>query len=107
MRDQPNWVGLVPDVMAISDSRVLVLGSGNFGTCLADHLANLGNSVTMWCRGRDVAASINEKHINSKYLSQFRLSDNLKAVSELTNETFEAVSVVIVAIPTQFSRCLN
>lgn len=55
-----------------SDTRkkeiVVVLGMGNFGTCLADHLADIGHSVIMWGRDQNVVDSINNKHVNSKYL---------------------------------------
>ena len=32
---------VVDDEIGIVDTKVIVIGSGNFGTCLADHLASL------------------------------------------------------------------
>ena len=64
----------------------------------------MGNQVIMWCRGKAVVDSINQKQINSKYLSQFSLSPNLTATQELTLELFNSVTVVLIAIPTQHCR---
>lgn len=64
--------------------KVLVLGSGNFGTCLADHLATLDHEVTMWCRSRNVADEINSTHKHPKYLKGYDLSPKLKATSTLS-----------------------
>jgi glutamyl-tRNA reductase len=52
--------------------KVVVLGYGNFGTCLADHLADLGHEVWMWGRDQKVVDSINNQHLNSKYLGDVR-----------------------------------
>lgn len=84
--------------------RVLVLGCGNFGTCLAEHLAALGNPVTIWTRSQAVADSINTRHINPEYLSQFTLSDNLKAVCEISSSVVDSADIILFAIPTQYSR---
>lgn len=64
----------------------------------------LGNNVVLWTRSKDVAASINEKHVNPKYLSNITLSSNLSAVSELSAELFAKVTVVLISIPTQHAR---
>ena len=49
--------------------RILVLGAGNFGTCLAQHLAEQGYHVTIWTRSTEVADSINQSQKNPNYLS--------------------------------------
>jgi len=50
--------------------RILVLGSGNFGSCLADHLAtsDLNVDVTLWSRDVQTVESFNTIHKNPKYL---------------------------------------
>jgi glycerol-3-phosphate dehydrogenase len=95
------------DGTLINDSSILVLGGGNFGTCLADHLATLDNKVSIWVREPDVCHSINNNHVNSKYLSQYKLSPNLTATTELNQELFDQVSVVLFAIPTQYMRYIS
>ncbi|KAI8912620.1 6-phosphogluconate dehydrogenase [Gorgonomyces haynaldii] len=86
------------------ETRVLVLGCGNFGTCLADHLASMGTLVTIFSRNPSVATSINESRVNSKYLPHFQLNDNVSAVSVLDETIFLSSTVVLVAIPTQNMR---
>ena len=86
------------------DHRILVLGAGNFGTCIADHLAALGNEVVIWARDAAVVKSINEEHRHCKYLKDISLSINLHASLLLEPTLFENSTVVVVAIPTQHMR---
>ncbi|KAI9193108.1 6-phosphogluconate dehydrogenase [Polychytrium aggregatum] len=84
---------------------VIVLGAGNFGTCLADHLADLlGTDVTIWARDKNVVDSINLEHENKKYMAGVKLSSKLKATTELTPELIKSATVIIMAIPTQHMR---
>ncbi|MEZ4743103.1 MAG: glycerol-3-phosphate dehydrogenase, partial [Bdellovibrionota bacterium] len=34
---------------------VVVLGAGNFGTCLAQHLATVGHNVKIWARDPQIS----------------------------------------------------
>ncbi|KAJ3328797.1 hypothetical protein HDU76_009270 [Blyttiomyces sp. JEL0837] len=88
----------------LEDKKVLVLGGGNFGTCLADHLADLGIDTTIWARDTRVVDSINQTHRNSKYMKDIDLSPNLKATSVLDDETIASANVIIFSIPTQHMR---
>ena len=88
------------------DSKVLVLGAGNFGTCLADHLADLGNHTTIWARDAAVVDFINQNHRNPKYLTDMTLSPNLKATSKLDETILNDVDVIIFSIPTQHMRSI-
>ncbi|KAJ3177703.1 hypothetical protein HK101_010195 [Irineochytrium annulatum] len=85
----------------------LYVGCGNFGTCIADHLANLGLEVTIWARDAAVVSSINEHHKNSKYMSTVDLSPNLKATTVLDDSVISAATVVIFSIPTQHVRYVD
>ncbi|KAJ3361609.1 hypothetical protein HDU91_003845 [Kappamyces sp. JEL0680] len=90
----------------ILDDKVIVMGSGNFGTCLADHLATLGNQVTVWARDERIVHSINSDNKNCRYLSEVTLSKNLKATQVLDAELFATHSVVLMSVPTQFMRSI-
>ena len=79
---------------------------GNFGTCLADHLADMGNQVTIWARDRLMVESINAHHINSKYMPDVVLSANLKASSKLDAELIQSHTVILMSIPTQHMRSI-
>lgn len=84
--------------------KILVLGAGNFGTCLAQHLASLGYKPTLYTRSSDLAESINEKNLNFRHLNEYTLHPSIKSVSRLNQENMKPFSVVLLAIPTQFMR---
>eukprot|EP00475_Leptophrys_vorax_P023347 TRINITY_DN31957_c0_g2_i1.p1 TRINITY_DN31957_c0_g2~~TRINITY_DN31957_c0_g2_i1.p1 ORF type:complete len:380 (+),score=112.69 TRINITY_DN31957_c0_g2_i1:681-1820(+) len=83
---------------------VLVLGGGNFGTCLADHLAYLDHKVTLYCRDAASAEAVNTTHHNPKYLSNIKLTESLKATSDLSQENVSTKTCLLFAIPTQHLR---
>ena len=83
---------------------ILVLGAGNFGTCLAQHLASLGYKPTLYTRSSRLAESINEKHLNFRHLTDYKLNSSVRAVSKLEEETLSHFSMLILAVPTQFMR---
>lgn len=83
---------------------ILVLGAGNFGTCLAQHLADRGYDVTIWSRSRDVVEAINQSRTNPKYLSSFNLSPRLRATTKIDENLLKKTSVVVQAVPTQGMR---
>ena len=86
--------------------KILVLGSGNFGSCLADHLADSGSRVLLWSRSKDVIESLNERHRNPKYLTDHVFSANITAIGpDLPGiDILQTVGVVLFAIPTQNLR---
>ncbi len=84
--------------------KILVLGAGNFGTCLAQHLAEKGYHVIIWSRSQEVVDSINQAHKNPKYLSTINLSPRLQATKIIDAAIIDAVDVVIQATPTQTMR---
>ena len=88
------------------NEKILILGAGNFGTCLAQHLASLGHHPTLVTRSESAAKSINQDHINSKYLSSFKLNTNIKASSKLTPELLEPFGTIVIAVPTQTMRAV-
>lgn len=87
-----------------SGERILVLGSGNFGTCLAQHLAEKGYHVTLWTRSTEVAEAINTSRKNPRYLSTITLSPRLSATTFINEETMAPISVIVHATPTQTMR---
>ncbi|KAF9270015.1 hypothetical protein L218DRAFT_952214 [Marasmius fiardii PR-910] len=87
-------------------SKVLVLGAGNFGSCLADHLGDSYHNVYLWAREAAVVKHFNEHHKNPSYLKDHQFSHNITAVGpELPDAEFiQNMDVVLFAIPTQFLR---
>ena len=84
--------------------KILVLGSGNFGTCLAHHLAEQGHDVTIVSRSQTIVDGINKLHKNPRYLSTITLSPQLKATASLDQELLRQADVLTVALPTQALR---
>ena len=87
-----------------SHENILVLGAGNFGTCLAQHLARQEHSVTIWSRSSEQAQSINQNRINNKYLTHIELSENITATHQLSQALAQKPSAVVMAIPAQSLR---
>ena len=83
--------------------RAAVLGSGSFGTALANTLAVNCAQVRVW--GRDAAAvsAINTRHENPGYLPGIPLSERVRATGELS-EALDGAELVVLAIPSQATR---
>jgi glycerol-3-phosphate dehydrogenase len=89
-------------------SRILVLGAGNFGSCLADHLADSEHEVLLWTREADIVKHFNKHRKNLRYLTDHTFAEHIKAVGpEFPSATLiKGVDVVLFAIPTQGVRYL-
>ena len=81
--------------------KILVLGAGNFGTCLAQHLAEKGYGVTIWARSPEVVEGINNSRKNPKYLSAVTLSSRLTAINRIESRHVEEASIVLLATSAQ------
>ncbi len=92
----------------IKNTKILVVGAGNFGTALAQHLACMGHHTTLLGRDRSVMSGINKNHKNPKYLKGFILSSNVHA-TELeefckSHTDLNEFFAIILAVPTQGLR---
>ncbi len=87
-------------------SKVLVLGAGNFGSCLADHLGDSDHEVFMWSRERTVVEYFNEHHKNPQYLKGHCFPHTICAVGpDLPDaDLVKRVDVLLFSIPTQGLR---
>lgn len=83
--------------------KISILGTGQWGTALAQVLSDAGNEVAMWGRNVTVANEINEKHLNSKSLPGIELSDSITATTD-KEKVFEDAGAVLLAIPSQSLR---
>ena len=88
----------------MSDAHVVaVLGGGSFGTVIANIIACNGNSVRLWLRNEERAASINRHRENLEYLPGYRLHDDLNATTSL-EQAVAGVDIVLVAVPSKSFR---
>lgn len=83
--------------------RVTVLGSGSFGTALANVLAANADEVWVWGREGSTIESIEQRHENTAYLPGIPLAKNVRATLSL-EEALHQSELVVVAIPSQATR---
>lgn len=82
-------------------SAVAVIGAGSWGTALAQLLASGGHGVRLWARKQEVVDSINERHLNPRYLSDVVLSERISATLSQEQALAGAQAVVIVTPSSQ------
>lgn len=83
--------------------RITVLGGGSFGTAMANLATRNGCDTMIWIRDEAAANAINQTHINQRYLPDFTLEPNLKAVSDLELAVRDR-DIILVAIPSHSFR---
>ncbi|EJT99954.1 NAD-dependent glycerol-3-phosphate dehydrogenase [Dacryopinax primogenitus] len=86
--------------------KVLVLGAGNFGSCLADHLADVDHKVYIWSREADVVEALNATHRNPRYLTEHSFPEDILALGPEfpDSQIINHVDVLLFAIPTEGLR---
>lgn len=83
--------------------RIAIIGAGNWGTALAIVAARAGHDVVIWSRNSAVVKSINRKHVNSTYLTDAWIPNNVRATEDLTQAVAEK-ELVILAAPSHATR---
>jgi glycerol-3-phosphate dehydrogenase (NAD(P)+) len=76
--------------------RCAVVGAGAWGTALADLLARNGCDVILWAREADVVASVNERHVNDRFLAGHPLAPSLRATGDMEEALVDAELVTYV-----------
>lgn len=79
-------------------SRLAVIGAGSWGTTLADLLARRDHNVNLWAFEPEVAAAINDQHVNAVFLPECRLSPNIRATTDLA-DVVAGTEAIVVATP--------
>ena len=84
-------------------SKIAVLGAGSWGTALANHLALKGYKVSLWMKEADIVQSIMTERVNSVYLPDVTLSENITPTTDLA-EALREVTLLVSSVPTQYIR---
>ena len=80
-----------------------ILGSGSWGTALAQAFSKNFENVLIWGRDKKTVEDINVRKVNEKYLPEIKLSQNISASTDI-NTVFSQGDIVIIAVPTQRVR---
>lgn len=80
--------------------KIGVIGTGAWGTALAQVLTDNGNSVLMWGKEQSQVENIKKHHKNPFYFGdEVVLSKKIKATNNL-NEVIDFASVILLSVPT-------
>jgi glycerol-3-phosphate dehydrogenase (NAD(P)+) len=85
--------------------RCAVIGGGAWGTALAHVLGTNGHDVTLWAREPEVVVAVNERHENVVFLAGARLSQRVRASSDMA-ATLEGARMVMYAAPSAHLRTI-
>lgn len=83
--------------------QITVLGSGSWGTVLANLLVENGHDVTLWGRSQPEIDEINTQHTNHHFLPEAKLNAGLKATTDLHQALTDSEAVLFV-VPTKAMR---
>lgn len=81
--------------------KIAVLSLGNLGTALAHLLAKNGHEVMAWEYDKAVVAEVNQQHINSRYLPDVLLPNNVTA-NHCIDEVLLHGEIIFTCIPSVF-----
>lgn len=81
-------------------SRIGVIGAGAWGTALAQALASDGSEVLLWAREPELVREINEHRTNTPYLPSARLSETVRATTDLAE--LGDLPALLAVVPAQF-----
>lgn len=77
--------------------RIAVIGSGSWGTALANVLAINGHDITIWGKSDAEIIDIEKNHKNSRYFDDVLLNENLKATTNF--DDVKDAQIFLVAVP--------
>lgn len=83
-----------------------MLGAGNFGSCLADHLGDSDHDVLLWSRSPDFVDHFNTHHRNPQYLTDHDFPGTIHAIGPdlPSTEIIKGLDVLLFALPTEALR---
>lgn len=87
-------------------SQIAIIGGGAWGTGLAIVLGRKGtHRVRLWAHEPDVCESINQKHVNERFLPGGQIPDSVSASNEPTS-VLDGAEIIVSVMPSQHCRAL-
>ena len=83
--------------------KIAVIGAGSWGTAISGVAAAKAGEVMLWSHDEPVPPSINERHVNPLYLTDYTLPENVRATCSF-EEALEGAAGAIVVVPSPFIR---
>ncbi|MGL5050332.1 MAG: NAD(P)H-dependent glycerol-3-phosphate dehydrogenase [Fusobacteriaceae bacterium] len=83
--------------------KIVVIGSGSWGTALGLILAKNGHEVTMWEWNLEQAQNLRNDRENKKYLPGMKFPENIKIESNV-EKVLENAKMVVFSVPSQVLR---
>ena len=83
--------------------RIAIIGAGSWGTALAVVAARAGHNVCLWSRNSEVISSINERRVNSRYLTSTSIPEAVTATGDI-DAALSETSIVLLAAPSHAAR---
>lgn len=77
--------------------RIAVIGAGAWGSALSDLLVRHSHDVVLWAHEADVAADIERRHENPRFLPGIRLHEALRATTQIADASRNADMLIYVA----------
>lgn len=81
----------------VKKMKTVVIGSGAWGTALAQVLCDKKENVIIWGKNEEEVLDINQQHQNSKYFPDVVLNKDLKATLDL--DVVKDADVILLAVP--------
>jgi glycerol-3-phosphate dehydrogenase (NAD(P)+) len=87
-------------------SEIAIIGAGAWGTGIAIVLGRKGmHRVRIWAHETDVCESINQRHVNDRFLAGTRIPDSVTANNDLA-AVLDGAPIIISVMPSQHCRAL-
>lgn len=87
---------LAPQKNKSASKKIIVIGAGSWGTAIANLLAQNSNEVFLAANRPEIVSEINSKNSNQRFLPDIKLSKNIKAIEDFSDEIKSADLVFIV-----------